>query len=255
MLDVKIDLYLNRLTGELFGSREKRKYDADTLKDKNFFQVLKVKRPFVFIREDENGDYEAKAIEIEDFSEASLKELREGKYSLSENHSPNSDVVRNYNVCQHCLNKLDDTSIVNQINLDTYFDYVILKKNELLYFQNKTCSTCGEKTKVIIYHKGRGLNDLTELNIQEVIVDDIFEVNESDKLFLEANVTEILAGKLYSIETMPNINNVSDHDAIKKLLKYKDFKRIEYVKFKKFNNFIKNKSIEKKYNVRKKYIV
>lgn len=253
-MDIKIDLYFNKLTGEILGSREKRKFSKEVLMNKEYFQVLKVMRPFIFVKENSNGDLEAKAIEIEEFNYNILNQLKNDGYSISENHSPNSEVIRQYKTCQHCLSDISKSDKTNQINLEQYNDYIELKKNELIYFSNVLCNNCGEATKVTQYYKGKGFTNLVELDISEVVVDEIVYIEENEKIFKEQHITEILISKVYDYEKIPDISDIKNHGAIKSLVKYQDFKRIENVKFKKLSNFFKNKTIEKKYNVRKKFI-
>lgn len=241
--------YLNKLTGEVFGAREKRKFDREVLSDKAMFQTLKAHKPVVFVKTDENGDYKGKAIEFRDTTLEILKKLSEEGYGLNENFKPNLDLARQFKVCLHCLKKINYENSYSQINLDELRDYYELKRLEFRYYNISQCKSCKKTTRTT--HYITSFHSLTQLsNLKEVIVDEKIKTDARDNIAKKEKVSEIIVGKTYDISVVEGIDNIENHEAIKTLLKYKDFKSIEYIKFKRVNNYFTSKEFEKKYKVK-----
>lgn len=254
-MNIQISYYLNKLTGEVLGSREKRKLDKELLMDKSLFQVLKGVHPVIFVRMDENDDYEGLAVEKNSLTVEKLENLGKQGYSLSENYQPNADVPRQFGICANCLKKVDEILSYSQINLDEIENYFELRRKEVRYFEVVTCS-CGNDTKYTKLHRNfKSIDDIEGLD--ELIVNQVIEVEEKDPLLLEQKITEVLVEKIYDLEKVKatfDLNNHEDFDVLKKLLKHHDYLRLGNIKFKRINNYFQSKEIEKKYKVKQRLL-
>ena len=248
---IKVPIYLNKFTGEIVTSKNKSKYDATLLRDKSLFQVMQAGfKPIIFVKENEDFEYEGKVVDLSELNSTTLKKLSEEGYSLSENHSPNSDIPRQFKVCSHCLKSLKTKGGITRVNLDKIHDYFSFNRRELEYDTVLKCE-CGGQTTIKKFHKDFKHTD--DIKVSEVIVEQIVELEETDDLKRQQQIEQIMVGRIFDINELEDVNDLENHEIIKTLMKYKDAKKIGYLKFKRFTNFFKSKEFEEKYNIRERF--
>lgn len=247
---IKVPMYLNKLTGEIVTSKDKQKYDAELLRDKSLFQVMQAGfKPIVFVKENEDFEFEGEVVDLSELTSAKLQKLSSEGFSLSENHAPNSDIPRQFKVCAHCLKPIKSKKAVIRVNLDKIHDYFAYNRRELEYETVLNCE-CGGQTTIKKYQKNFTHTD--EIKVDEVVVEQVIELEETDALKKE-QIEQVLVGRIFDIKELEDVNDLENHELIKTLMKYKDAKKIGYIKFKRFTNFFKSKDFEEKYNVKERF--